>query len=71
MIERNVYAGRDVIRSFALQYRIPLIDPTESLQRSVLDGKDPFMLYDSHWNELGHELVTKDVIKYIQNSDCH
>jgi hypothetical protein len=69
-VRQNALAGRDLLADFARQNGLAWIDPNEALVRSVLDGRDPFMVYDSHWNQLGHEIVAEAVIKTLQNAPC-
>jgi hypothetical protein len=70
MIRENAFAGRDLLRNFALQNGLPLIDPTEQMVQMVLEGKDPFMKYDSHWNEAGHEIVAEAAIQTLREASC-
>jgi len=69
-IQENSFAGRDVIQSFAQRYRLPFIDPSEKMIQSVMHGNDPFMMYDSHWNALGHEIVAEEVANVLRFADC-
>ncbi len=69
-IQGNAFAGRDLIQSFAHLNRLPFIDPSEKMIQSVLHGDDPFMVYDSHWNALGHEIVAEEVARVLKYEDC-
>jgi hypothetical protein len=69
-IQENSFAGRDVIQSFAQRYRLPFIDPSDKMIQSVMHGDDPFMMYDSHWNALGHEIVAEEVANVLRFADC-
>jgi hypothetical protein len=69
-VRQNALAGRDLLADFARQNSLAWIDPNEALVRSVLDGRDPFMVYDSHWNQLGHEIVAEAVAATLQEAPC-
>ncbi|HMD88239.1 MAG TPA: hypothetical protein VKF38_03665 [Anaerolineaceae bacterium] len=47
-IQKNAMAGRDLLASFSRQQGLGFIDPTEAFTKSILNGVDPFMVYDSH-----------------------
>jgi hypothetical protein len=67
---RNAPAGRDLLASYTLEQRLAFIDPSPAMIASILAGQDPFMVYDSHWNELGHQLVANAVSQTLQSSSC-
>ena len=70
-IRDNADAGRELLASFAQQNDILLIDPKQAIVQAVLDNHDPFMVYDSHWNSLGHELVAREAARILQLNPCH
>jgi hypothetical protein len=70
LIQQNAFAGREVVTAFAKSNGLALIDPTQAMEEAVLQGNDPFMVYDSHWNSLGHELVAREAAKVLQNTSC-
>jgi hypothetical protein len=69
-VRKNANAGRELITSLAQQNGLLLVDPTEVIVKAVLDGENPFMVYDSHWNSLGHELVAREVARVLQTNPC-
>ncbi|MBN1535552.1 MAG: hypothetical protein JW908_02385 [Anaerolineales bacterium] len=70
IIRQNALAGRDLIESLALENDLLWIDPNDALVQSVLDGQDPFMVYDSHWNQLGHQIVAETVYESLIKATC-
>ena len=70
LIQQNAFAGREVVTAFAKSNGLVLIDPTQAMEEAVLQGNDPFMVYDSHWNSLGHELVARETAQILQNTPC-
>jgi hypothetical protein len=69
-IRRNALVGRDLIENFARENDLLWIDPNDAMVQAVLDGQDPFMVYDSHWNQLGHQIVAETVIESLQKATC-
>jgi hypothetical protein len=69
-LRNNAMVGRDVIAEFARQHGLAFVDPSQSFIQAILNGTDPFMVYDSHWNETGHQLVAQQVMTTLQNQDC-
>ncbi|MGB7540120.1 MAG: hypothetical protein WBM17_16380 [Anaerolineales bacterium] len=66
----NALAARDALAAYASVHNLVFIDPTELMVKAVLDGEDPFMVYDSHWNALGHALVAQAVRKALAAAEC-
>lgn len=69
-VVRNTTAGRDALKAFAMQHGLLFIDPTPALAKAVIDGVDPFMAYDTHWNDLGNRLVAQSVQSAIAAAPC-
>jgi hypothetical protein len=67
----NALAGRDALATYAKGNNLLFIDPTSRMVEAVLGGADPFMVYDSHWNNLGHELIAQSVAAALQTVECH
>ena len=66
----NLPAGQRLLQTFAETYHIPLIDPTEQLSQAILDGQNPFMVYDSHWNYLGNEIIAQAAWQTLTENTC-
>jgi hypothetical protein len=60
-LRANAQAARDALAAYARARGLVFIDPTALFAGSVLAGNDPFMVYDSHWNDRGHALVAQAV----------
>ncbi|MFC1878696.1 hypothetical protein ACFLZW_02170 [Chloroflexota bacterium] len=69
-ILNNLSAGRELVRAYAHENRLPLIDPSEAFTQAVLRGADPFMRYDSHWNQLGHQLIADVAAQVLGAEKC-
>ncbi|MDR3574991.1 MAG: hypothetical protein P4L50_14115 [Anaerolineaceae bacterium] len=69
-LQKNALAGRNLLINYSRQQGVGLIDPSQAFTQSVLDGADPFMVYDSHWNETGHELVAKVAAQFFRDNPC-
>ncbi len=66
----NASAARQVLADFARAEGLPLVDPTDALQRAALAGAEPFMHYDTHWSALGHQIVARAVADALRNAPC-
>jgi hypothetical protein len=69
-LRRNALVGRDVIAEFADQNGLAFADPSQRFVQAILQGTDPFMVYDSHWNATGHALVAQEVVATLHNQPC-
>ena len=58
-VARNALAGRDVAAQFARENGLVWIDPTPLFLQAFAAGTDPYMAYDSHWNDQGHALIAQ------------
>ncbi len=58
-VARNALAGRDVAAQFARENGLVWIDPTPLFLKAFAAGADPYMAYDSHWNDQGHSLIAQ------------
>jgi hypothetical protein len=70
LVRRNALAGHDLVESFARANHLLWIDPNKAIVQSVLEGQDPFMVYDSHWNQLGHRIVAETVVQSLTEATC-
>jgi hypothetical protein len=66
----NSLAARDALAAYARDNNLIFIDPTDRMVNAVLGGADPFMVYDSHWNTLGHTLVAQAVQEALAAAEC-
>jgi hypothetical protein len=69
-MQNNASAGRRLLSIFAAQHQIVFVDPSISMTQAILDGKAPFMRYDSHWSALGHQLVSDLVLEILKSFSC-
>jgi len=70
LVRQNALAGHDLVERFARENNLLWIDPNDAMIQSVLEGRDPFMVYDSHWNQLGHSIVAEAVIQSLSKATC-
>jgi hypothetical protein len=69
-LRANAMAARDALSALARENGLVFVDPTGLMVQSVLEGRDPFMTYDSHWNALGHALVARAVAEALLAAEC-
>jgi len=69
-MQAQALAGRDAVAAFAQAHHLTLIDPTPRMVEAVLSGDSPFMVYDSHWNSLGHQIVAQAAAETLNSAAC-
>jgi hypothetical protein len=69
-LQANALVGRDALATFASQHHLIFIDPSERLRQAILQGTDPFMVYDSHLNAVGHQLIAQTAAEALSSGDC-
>jgi hypothetical protein len=69
-LQNNPASIRELVSEFAQSLSVPFVDPTASFQQSVMAGDSPFLLYDTHWNGHGHDLVAAEIARSIASHPC-
>jgi hypothetical protein len=69
-LQINAYAARNLISKFASENHIIFVDPSISMTQAVVEGKSPFMRYDTHWSATGHQLVANMVLETLKTASC-
>jgi hypothetical protein len=69
-MQANGNAMRELLKTFAEQQHVFLVDPTEQLEEAALHGTDPFMRYDTHWSDTGHTIIAHQVTEALQQATC-
>jgi hypothetical protein len=62
--------ARALVAEFAAQAGLALIDPSQALSQAVLNGQAPYMKYDTHWSDLGHQIVAQQALQVLQTQAC-
>ncbi len=65
----ELYARLDtketVLRKFFREEGIEFISTTEILRKAMAEGRQVYFTYDQHWTAVGHEVVAKEVSRYL------
>lgn len=67
---RNAGSARLLVKRFAQETGILLIDPTEQMAQAMLQGDPPFLEYDTHWSLTGHRIVASVVAEALRTYTC-
>lgn len=70
IIRRNVLVGHDMVQDFARQNGLLWIDPNDVMHDAAVAGQDPFMVFDSHWNQFGHQIVAQVASELLDEAFC-
>jgi acetyltransferase AlgX (SGNH hydrolase-like protein) len=57
-----------LIETFGKMHNIEVVNPFSSLKKAHTDGSRVFLQRDMHWNKLGHDLVAREICKYLTAS---
>lgn len=66
----NSRQQREYLARYASEQGALFVDPTDAMIEAVLGGVDPFLDYDTHWSQAGHQIVAHTVYQAIHNSTC-
>jgi hypothetical protein len=55
-----------LIADFAAENQIRLLDLTPIFQEEAGKGVELYYPFDTHWNQLGHDLAAGSIDKYIE-----
>jgi lysophospholipase L1-like esterase len=67
-MRRNRLAQNAMMRELCESAGIPFLDMTPALQRRVEQGDNVYFPDDSHFNELGQDLVAETLAAFLQDS---
>lgn len=66
----NLDNQRDAFVAAVKDSGAPIIDLTEVLSEAASAGEITYYTYDTHWNQLGHEIAGAAIAEYIQTNPC-
>lgn len=69
-VQANALVGYTTVADFAQAHNLIWLDPLPAMQDSILQGQSPFMVYDSHWNALGHQIIADTVAADLPTASC-
>jgi len=69
-MQANASAGRVLIEEFAKKHNIPLVDPTDAMMNAAQFGESPFMDYDTHWSNIGNQIVAGLIADTLNTINC-
>lgn len=55
-----------LLADFAAEHKIPFLNLTTSFQEEASTGAELYYPFDTHWNQLGHDLAAEVISKYIE-----
>jgi hypothetical protein len=65
-IDSGLTTQRDLLAQLTTDHNLHFLDLTPTLQSSAYDnGQHPYFFSDTHWNQIGHDLVRNVIIEYI------
>jgi len=70
MLIINAQEVSQVVEALARETKLDWVDPSQELRQAILNGSNPYLQYDTHWNDLGHEIVANQILRTITNTRC-
>ena len=67
-INANLLAQRHLLQDLATENDILFLDLTPFLEDNVASGQSPYFFADTHWNQIGHDLVGQVLRDFISQS---
>jgi len=59
-----------LVAALAQEAHVAWVNPGDAMRQAVLRGEEPFMYYDTHWSDSGHEIVAGEVDQALQSASC-
>jgi hypothetical protein len=69
-VVKNAASGENMIGEFADGLSVCWVNPSAAFWNAIREGSDPFMVYDTHWSAVGHELVAEGIADLIDTGAC-
>jgi hypothetical protein len=68
LILQNMDDQGNVLADFAKEHNIFYLDLTSTFQEEARTGAEMYYTFDTHWNQLGHDLAAEAISKYIEEN---
>jgi hypothetical protein len=69
-MQANASTAKEIVSAYAQQNDWLFIDPGPEMTRAALEGESPFMSLDTHWSDLGQEIVARAISAALEGADC-
>jgi hypothetical protein len=67
---RRLDNQRDAVAALAAQMGLPFADLTPAFQREAAQGEILYYIYDTHWNQAGHDLAGAVLADFVADNPC-
>lgn len=66
--DSNLLAQRHLLEIMADDYNFLFLDLTPFLIDAVENGQSPYFFSDTHWNQVGHDIIHQTLVNYLSES---
>jgi hypothetical protein len=66
LIRHHMDDQAHLLADFATEQHISFLDLTSTFQAEASTGAELYYAFDTHWNQLGHDLAAETINEYIQ-----
>ena len=68
-LDPNMHVQRQVMRELAAEIGVSFFDLTPALQDAIRAGQSPYFFADTHWNQVGHDIVRSALLDFLNRSN--
>lgn len=66
LVNQHMDSQAILLAEFTAEQNINFLDLTPSFQKEAGEGAELFYLFDTHWNQLGHDLASQTIYNHIK-----
>ena len=68
-LDPNMHVQRQVMRELAAEIGVSFFDLTPALEDAIRAGQSPYFFADTHWNQVGHDIVRSALLDFLNRSN--
>lgn len=65
-VDANLTVQREAVASLAAEYGFIFLDLKPALAEAIAQGKSPYFFADTHWNQVGHDIARRVLLKCVR-----
>ncbi len=65
-VDANLTVQREAVASLAAEHGFIFLDLKPALAEAIAQGKSPYFFADTHWNQVGHDIARRVLLKCVR-----
>ena len=65
-VDANLTVQRETVASLAAEHGFIFLDLKPALAEAIAQGKSPYFFADTHWNQVGHDIARRVLLKCVR-----